>query len=128
MSFSGTFELQSQENYEPFMKASGIPADIIEKLKDVKSATKMEQNGNHFVVSVVTEGTTVLRNEFTIGEETDMNTITGDKVRTTVNLVDGKLVSQLKAATAVTEISGDILTTVITLNDIVYKSVSKRIA
>ncbi|XP_069832466.1 fatty acid-binding protein 1, liver-like [Dendropsophus ebraccatus] len=127
MSFAGTYELQTQENFEPFMKAIGLPAELIEVGKDIKSVTKIEQNGNHFVVTVTT-GPKVLHNEFNIGEETDIETITEEKVRSTVNIVDGKLVVQLNAVTSVTEISGDILTNVMTLKDIIYKRVSKRVA
>ncbi|XP_071982396.1 fatty acid-binding protein, liver-like [Engystomops pustulosus] len=127
MSFAGTYELQSQENFVPFMKAIGLPDDIIEMGKDIKSVTQIEQNGNHLIVTVTT-GPKVLRNEFNLGEESEIETLTEEKIKTTVNLVDGKLVVQLKAVHSVTEISGDILTNVMTLKDIVYKRVSKRVA
>ncbi|KAM3936565.1 fatty acid-binding protein, liver-like [Leptodactylus fuscus] len=127
MSFSGTYELQSHENFEPFMKAVGIPELFISKAKDAKTITSIEQNGNHFVITVTT-GPKVIRNEFNIGEETEFETFKKEKVKTTVNLVDGKLVMQLKAVTSVIEVSGDILTGVLSMNDIVYKKVSKRIA
>ncbi|KAM3936564.1 fatty acid-binding protein 1, liver-like [Leptodactylus fuscus] len=126
MSFSGTFELQSQENYEPFMKASGIPDDLIQKGKDVKSVTEIVQKGNHFVVTVTT-GPRVQRNEFTIGQEAELEAFSAEKVKATVNLVDGKLVVNLKGVTSVTEISGDLLINVLTMNDIAYKKISKRV-
>ncbi|KAM3938507.1 fatty acid-binding protein 1, liver-like [Leptodactylus fuscus] len=127
MSFAGTYELQTQENFEPFMKAIGLPEELIQKGKDIKSVTQIEQNGNHFVVTVTT-GPKVLRNEFNIGEESELESLTEEKIKTTVNIVDGKLVVQLKAVTSVTELSGDTLTNVMTLKDIVYKRVSKKIA
>ncbi|XP_071982398.1 fatty acid-binding protein 1, liver-like [Engystomops pustulosus] len=127
MAFNGTYELQSQENFEPFMKSFGIPDDVIEEVKDIKRVTKIEQNGDHFVISVTT-GDSVLRNEFTIGQESEMNSVTGQKNKTTVNLVDGKLVVDMNGIDSVTEISGDLLINVMTLNDIIYKSVSKRVA
>ncbi|XP_075704930.1 fatty acid-binding protein 1, liver-like [Rhinoderma darwinii] len=127
MSFSGTYELESQENFEPFMKAIGLSDDLIEKGKSIKSVTQIEQNGKHFVVKVTT-GTKVLHNEFNIGEESDIETLTEEKIRSTVNIVDGRLVVKLKAVTSVTELSGDILTNVMTLKDIVYRRVSKRVA
>ncbi|XP_044142206.1 fatty acid-binding protein 1, liver-like [Bufo gargarizans] len=127
MSFAGTYELQSQENFEPFMKAIGVPDDLIQKAKDIKSVTKIEQNGNHLAVTVTT-GPKVLHNEFDIGVESELETLTEEKILTTVNLVDGKLVVKLKAVTSVTEISGDILTNTMTLKDLVYKRVSKKIA
>nr|DBA29420.1 TPA: hypothetical protein GDO54_009645 [Pyxicephalus adspersus] len=80
MAFSGTYELQSQENFEPFMKAIGLPEELIQKGKDVKSVTEIVQNGNHFVVTVTT-GPKVLQNEFNIGEETELETLTEEKIR-----------------------------------------------
>ncbi|XP_075188768.1 fatty acid-binding protein 1, liver-like [Anomaloglossus baeobatrachus] len=126
MAFSGTFELQSQENFEAFGKAIGIPDDLIEKGKTVKSVTEIVQNGDHFVVTVTT-GPRVQRNEFTIGQEAEMETFTTEKIKATVNLVDGKLVVNLKGITSVTEVSGDLHINVLTLNDIVYKRISKRV-
>ncbi|XP_075044634.1 fatty acid-binding protein, liver-like [Mixophyes fleayi] len=126
MSFAGKYVMQTQENFVPFMKAIGLPDDLIEKGKDIKSVSEIEQNGNHFVVTVTT-GSKVLRNEFNIGEETEIETLTSDKVLSTVNLVDGKLVVKLKSVTSVTELTGDILTNVMTVKDIVYKRVSKKV-
>ncbi|XP_056410001.1 fatty acid-binding protein 1, liver-like isoform X1 [Hyla sarda] len=127
MSFAGTYELQSHENFETFMKAIGLPDDLIQIGKDIKSVTQIEQNGNHFVVTVTT-GPKVLRNEFNIGEETELETLTEEKIRSTVNIVDGKLVVKLKSVTSVTELSGDLLINVMTVKDIVYKRVSKKVA
>ncbi|XP_053314138.1 fatty acid-binding protein, liver [Spea bombifrons] len=127
MAFNGTYELQSQENFEPFMKAIGLPDDLIEKGKDIKSVSEIVQNGNHFVVTVTT-GPKVLRNEFTLGEEAELETLTGEKVKSVVNLEgDNKLVVKLKGVLSVTELSGDVLTNVLTVKDIVYKRISKRV-
>ncbi|KAM9330341.1 fatty acid-binding protein, liver [Gastrophryne carolinensis] len=125
MSFAGTYKLETHENFETFMKAIGLPDDLIEKGKDIKSVTEIQQDGNHFVVTVTT-GPKVLRNEFNIGEETELETLTEEKVRSTVNLENGKLVVALKGVRSVTELSGDTLTNTLTFKDIVYKRVSKR--
>ncbi|XP_063808160.1 fatty acid-binding protein, liver-like [Pseudophryne corroboree] len=126
MSFSGTYEQQSQENFVPFMTAIGLPEDLVERGKDLKSVTEIVQTGNHFVITITT-GPRVLRNEFTIGVETEMKTLAAEKVMSTANLVDGKLVVQLKGVTSVAEVSGDLLITVMTLKDLVYKNISKRV-
>ncbi|XP_077334115.1 fatty acid-binding protein, liver-like [Lithobates pipiens] len=126
MAFSGTFELQSQENFETFMKAIGLPEELIQKGKDVKSVTEIKQTGNHFDITVTT-GPKILHNVFTIGEETEVETLTAEKVKTTFNLEGGKLVVKLKGVTSTTEVSGDLLTNVMTVKDIVYKRVSKRV-
>ncbi|XP_056410005.1 fatty acid-binding protein 1, liver-like isoform X2 [Hyla sarda] len=106
---------------------ASLPDDLIQIGKDIKSVTQIEQNGNHFVVTVTT-GPKVLRNEFNIGEETELETLTEEKIRSTVNIVDGKLVVKLKSVTSVTELSGDLLINVMTVKDIVYKRVSKKVA
>uniref|UniRef100_A0AAY4ECC7 Cytosolic fatty-acid binding proteins domain-containing protein n=1 Tax=Denticeps clupeoides TaxID=299321 RepID=A0AAY4ECC7_9TELE len=80
MAFSGKYQLESQENFEPFMKAIGLPDDLIEKGKDIKSITEIEQNGDDFKVTVTT-GPKVLVNSFTIGKEAELETLTGEKVK-----------------------------------------------
>uniref|UniRef100_A0A3Q3WT00 Cytosolic fatty-acid binding proteins domain-containing protein n=1 Tax=Mola mola TaxID=94237 RepID=A0A3Q3WT00_MOLML len=79
MSFSGKYQLESQENFEPFMKAI-LPDELIQKGKDVKSVSEIEENGDDFKVTVTT-GPKVLVNNFTIGKEAELETITGEKVK-----------------------------------------------
>ncbi|XP_053556895.1 fatty acid-binding protein 1, liver-like [Bombina bombina] len=127
MGLSGKYELQSHENFEPFMKAIGLPDELIQKGKDVKSISEIVQNGKHFKVTVTT-GTKVLHNEFTIGEEAEIETLTGEKVKTVVQLEgDNKLIVQLKGITSISEQSGDILTNIMTVGNITYKRISKRV-
>ncbi|KAG9479469.1 hypothetical protein GDO78_011486, partial [Eleutherodactylus coqui] len=89
----------------------GLPDDLIQKGKDIKSITEIVQNDNHFVVKVTT-GSRVQSNEFTIGKETEIENLTNEKIKATVNLVNGKLVVKLKEVTSVTELSGDLLISV----------------
>ncbi|XP_078534812.1 fatty acid-binding protein, liver [Lissotriton helveticus] len=127
MNFSGKYELQSQENFEPFMKAIGLPDEMIQKGKDIKSTSEIEQSGKSFKVTVTT-GSKVLVNEFTLGEEAELETLTGEKVKSIVKLEgDNRLVTNLKSISSVTELSGDILTHILTLGDLTYKRISKRI-
>ncbi|XP_010623937.1 uncharacterized protein LOC104863271 [Fukomys damarensis] len=127
MNFSGKYQLQSEENFEPFMKAMGIPDDLIQKGKGLKGSTEIVQNGKHFKITM-TIGTRVNKHEFTLGEESEMETITGEKVKALVNLDgDNKLVATFKNTKSVTELSGDTLTSTMTVGDIVFKRISKRI-
>ncbi|KFP07079.1 fatty acid-binding protein, liver [Calypte anna] len=127
MSFTGKYELQSQENFESFMKAIGLPDDQIQKGKDIKSISEIVQDGKKFKVTVTT-GTKVLHNEFTIGEECDMEMLTGEKVKAVVQMEgNNKLVANLKGLKSVTELNGDIITNTVTMGDISYKRISKRI-
>ncbi|XP_051898458.1 fatty acid-binding protein 1, liver-like [Pristis pectinata] len=126
MDFSGQYELQSQENMKPFMNALGIPDDMIEKIKELKSVTKIVQNGKDFIVAVQT-GNQMLVNNFTLGRETYVETPTGEKVKATINLEgENKLVINTKDITSVAEFNGDLLINTITLGDIVYKRISKK--
>ncbi|KFO11003.1 Fatty acid-binding protein, liver [Balearica regulorum gibbericeps] len=126
MSFTGKYELQSQENFEPFMKALGLPDDQIQKGKDIKSISEIVQDGKKFKVTVTT-GSKVLHNEFTVGEECEMELLTGEKVKAVVQLEGNKLVATLKGLTSVTELNGDTITNTLTMGDLTYKRISKRI-
>uniref|UniRef100_A0A2K5MD34 Fatty acid binding protein 1 n=1 Tax=Cercocebus atys TaxID=9531 RepID=A0A2K5MD34_CERAT len=122
MSFSGKYQLQSQENFESFMKAMGLPEELIQKGKDIKSVTEIVQNGKHFKFTITT-GSKVMQNEFTVGEESELETMTGEKVK-----VGGHpfCCQNFPWNLSVTELNGDIITTM-TLGDIVFKRISKRI-
>ncbi|KAL0620178.1 Fatty acid-binding protein, liver [Plecturocebus cupreus] len=127
MNFTGKYQLQSHENFEPFMKAVGLPDELIQKGKDIKGVSEIVQNGKHFKLTITT-GSKVINNEFTLGEESELETVTGEKLKTVVQMEgDNKLVTTFKNIKSVTELNGDILTSTLTLGDIVFKRISKRI-
>ncbi|XP_004742435.1 fatty acid-binding protein, liver [Mustela nigripes] len=127
MNFSGKYQLQSQENFEAFMKAVGLPDELIQKGKDIKGVSEIVQNGKHFKLTITT-GPKVIQNEFTLGEECELETMTGEKVKAVVQMEgDNKLVTTFKGIKSVTELNGDVITNTMTLGDIVFKRVSKRI-
>ncbi|XP_008069922.1 fatty acid-binding protein, liver [Carlito syrichta] len=127
MNFSGRYQLQSQENFEPFMKAVGLPDDLIQKGKDIKGVSEIVQNGKHFKLTITT-GSKVIQNEFTLGEECELETMTGEKVKAVVQMEgDNKLVTTFKNIKSVTELNGDTITNTMTLGNIVFKRISKRI-
>uniref|UniRef100_A0A8C7ZNI6 Fatty acid binding protein 1b, tandem duplicate 1 n=1 Tax=Oryzias sinensis TaxID=183150 RepID=A0A8C7ZNI6_9TELE len=127
MSFTGKYQLESSENYEAFMKAVGISDENIQLTKGLKSITEMEENGDNFKVTVTT-GSHVIINSFTIGQETEMLSVTGEKIKTVVKKVGTKLMMHLKRADIVTElVDGNTLVTTMTLGDIAYKTTYKRI-
>uniref|UniRef100_A0A8D2J1M9 Fatty acid-binding protein, liver n=1 Tax=Varanus komodoensis TaxID=61221 RepID=A0A8D2J1M9_VARKO len=112
MSFTGKYELQSHENFVPFMKAIGLPDELIEKGKDAKTISEIVQEGKKFKVTVTT-GSKVMTNEFTIGEEAELETPTGEKVKAIVQMEgENKLVANLKNIKSVTELNGDTITNV----------------
>ncbi|KAG2466908.1 FABP1 protein, partial [Polypterus senegalus] len=85
----------------------GLPDEMIEKGKEAKSISEIVQNGNSFKVTVTT-GTKVLVNEFTIGEEAELQTPTGEKIKGVVTKEgENKLKVNLKGIESVTELCGD---------------------
>ncbi|NXA54322.1 FABPL protein, partial [Nothocercus julius] len=127
MSFNGKYELQSQENFEAFMKALGLPDEQIQKGKDIKSVSEIVQNGKKFKITVTT-GSKVLTSEFTLGEESEIEMLTGEKVKAIVQMEgDNKLVATFKGLKSVTVLNGDTLTNTMTMGDLTYKRISKRI-
>lgn len=58
----------------------GIPDELIQKGKDLKSISEIEETGDDFKVTVTT-GSNVITNCFTIGKETELQTLTGEKVK-----------------------------------------------
>ncbi|NXM89594.1 FABPL protein, partial [Oenanthe oenanthe] len=127
MSFAGKYELQSQENFEPFMRALGLSEEEIQKGKDLKSVSEIVQDGKKFKVTVTT-GSKVVKNEFTIGEESEIELLNGEKAKVVVQMEgNNKLVTQVKGMKSVTEVNGDIITYTMTMGDLTLKRVSKRI-
>ncbi|KAL7828475.1 hypothetical protein SRHO_G00321090 [Serrasalmus rhombeus] len=126
MAFSGKYQLESQEGFEAFMKAIGLPDDLIEKGKDIKSTSEIEQNGDNFKVTVTT-GAKVLVNSFTVGQEAELETLTGEKVKSVVTKEGNKLKVTLKGIESVTElVNANTLVNTLTLGNLTYKRVSKR--
>merc|ERR1739845_125014 len=123
MSFSGKYQLESQENFEPFMKAIGVPDELIQKGKDVKSISEIEEIGDNFKVTVTT-GPRVLVNNFTIGQEAELETITGEKCKGVVMREGTKLKVSLKGIDSVTElVDENTIAHVMTVAGIVYKRI-----
>ncbi|XP_054247556.1 fatty acid-binding protein, liver-like [Indicator indicator] len=127
MSFTGKYELQSQENFEPFMKALGIPDEMIRKIKDNKYTAEIVQDGKKFKVTA-TIGSKVMRNEFAIGEEFDYELMTGQKIKALFQMEgNNKLVGTMKGMKYINELNGDVMTSVATMGDLTYKRIMKRI-
>ncbi|XP_032917085.1 fatty acid-binding protein, liver-like [Catharus ustulatus] len=127
MSFSGKYQLQSQENFEPFMRALGLPEEEIQKGKDLKSVSEIVQDGKKFKFTITT-GSKVVKNEFTIGEESEIQLLNGEKAKVVVQMEgNNKLVTEVKGMKSVTELNGDTITHTMTMGDLTMKRVSKRI-
>ncbi|XP_019367948.1 PREDICTED: fatty acid-binding protein, liver-like isoform X2 [Gavialis gangeticus] len=82
MAFSGTWQVYAQENYEEFLKAIGLPDEIIKVAPNIKPVIEILQNGSNFVVTSKTPKQSVT-NSFTLGKEADITTMDGKKMKVT---------------------------------------------
>uniref|UniRef100_A0A8D2IY53 Fatty acid binding protein 6 n=1 Tax=Varanus komodoensis TaxID=61221 RepID=A0A8D2IY53_VARKO len=81
MSFSGKYEVESDENYDNFVKRIGLSPDLIEKGKNAKIITEVIHNGDEFTWSQIYPGGTTTTNKFVIGKESEMETMVGKKFK-----------------------------------------------
>ncbi|XP_012500256.1 PREDICTED: gastrotropin [Propithecus coquereli] len=128
MAFSGKFELESEKNYDEFMKRLGLSSDVIEKARNFKTITEVQQDGQDFTWSQNYSGGNIMTNKFTVGKECDIQAIGGKKFKATVELEGGKLVVNFPTYRQTSEIVGDKLVETSTYGDVVYERVSKRLA
>lgn len=106
MAFSGTWNVYAQENYETFLRAVGLPEDVVKVAKDVNPIIEIQQNGNDFVVTSKTPKHSN-SNSFTVGKESEITSIGGKKIKVTVNLEGGRLICSSDKFSHIQEIKGD---------------------
>ncbi|XP_053572195.1 gastrotropin-like [Bombina bombina] len=127
MAFSGKYEVESQQNYDEFMKAIGIPDDVIERGRDFKFTTEVVQNGNDFTWSQIYPGHTKT-NKFTVGQESEMETVSGKKFKATVQLEGGKLVCGFGKYLHTSEIANGKLVETSVAGGLTFVRTSKRLS
>ncbi|XP_030224477.1 gastrotropin [Gadus morhua] len=86
MAFTGKYILESQENYEQFLEAIGL----LSAKTDHKVVTEVVQDGDHFTWTQSIPNWT-WSNEFTIGQECELQTMTGAKFTANVTMEGGKI-------------------------------------
>merc|ERR1711881_44999 len=91
--FCGKFVIDRRENYDGFMKGVGIPDEFIEKGRDAKVETQITKNGDSYTITRVRPAGTS-SNTLTLGQESELDTIKGDKIKVTVTFADGKLTAK----------------------------------
>ncbi|XP_040271583.1 gastrotropin-like [Bufo bufo] len=127
MAFTGKYQVESQENYDAFMKLIGIPDDKIEKGRDFNYTTEVVQSGNDFTWSQLYPGFT-LTNKFTVNQEADLETMGGKKFKATVRLEGGKLVVDFPNYNHTSEIVGGKLVETSVSGAVSFKRISKKVA
>ncbi|XP_041844439.1 fatty acid-binding protein 10-A, liver basic [Melanotaenia boesemani] len=126
MDFSGTWQVYSQENYEEFLRAMELSEDVIKMAKEVKPITEIKQTGNDFVITSKTPGKSVT-NSFTIGEEAEITTMDGKKLKCIVNIEGGKLVCKTGKMCHMQELKGGEMIETMTVGSTTLVRRSKKI-
>ncbi|XP_056373311.1 gastrotropin-like [Hyla sarda] len=127
MAFTGKYEVESQENYEAFMKLIGIPDDKIEKGKNFKYTTEIVQNGNEFSWSQIYPGHTTT-NKFVLGQESELHSMAGKTFKTTIRSDGGKIVVDFPNYHHTSEIAGGKLVETSVAGGVTFKRISKKVA
>ncbi|XP_007948105.1 gastrotropin [Orycteropus afer afer] len=128
MAFNGKYEIESEKNYDEFMKRLGLPSSAIEKGRNFKIVTEVQQDGQNFTWSQHYPGGQSMTNKFIIGKECDMETMGGKKFKATVQMEGGKVVVDFPNYHQTSEIVDGKLVEISTIGDVTYERVSKRLA
>ncbi|CAL8272063.1 unnamed protein product [Boreogadus saida] len=121
MAFTGKYILESQENYEHFLEAIGL----LSAKTDHKVVTEVVQDGDHFTWTQSIPNWT-WSNEFTIGQECELQTMTGAKFTANVTMEGGKIKIQFPQYLFTAEIVEDKLEINCTTPGLVFKRVNTR--
>merc|ERR1712142_1101503 len=113
--FVGKFIIDRRENYDGFMKGVGVPDEYIEKGRDAKVTTEIAQNGDSFVITRIRPAGTT-SNTLTLGKESELDTIKGDKIKVTVTFAGGVLTAKGEKYEMVMSLKGNSLKESLTVN------------
>uniref|UniRef100_A0A8C2NI08 Fatty acid binding protein 6 n=1 Tax=Capra hircus TaxID=9925 RepID=A0A8C2NI08_CAPHI len=137
MAFTGKYEIESEKNYDDFMKRLGLSSDTIEKGRNFKVISEIQQDGQNFIWSQHYPGGHSISNNFTVGKETEMETVGNKKfkldlshilMQVTVKMEGGKVVVDSANYHHTAEIVDGKLVEVSTLGGVTYERVSKKVA
>ncbi|XP_003968881.2 fatty acid-binding protein, heart [Takifugu rubripes] len=120
--FVGTWNLISSEKFDDYMKELGVGVALRKMGGLAKPSTIISIDGD----KVVLKTSSTFKNteiSFKLGEEFDESTADGRNVKSTVNIVDGKMVHAQKwddkETTLVREVNDKSLTLTLTLGKVV---------
>ncbi|KAI9999572.1 hypothetical protein NQD34_018391 [Periophthalmus magnuspinnatus] len=120
--FVGTWNLKTSENFDEYMKALGVGFATRKIGGMTKPTTIISMEGEQ--VTIKTQS--AVKNtelSFKLGEEFDETTADDRKVKSIINIEDGKMVHvqkwEGKETSLVREVNGNALTLTLTLGDVV---------
>ncbi|XP_015256043.1 PREDICTED: gastrotropin [Cyprinodon variegatus] len=125
MAFAGKYQLETQENYEEFLEATGLQNAKTEH----KVVTEVVQDGDNYTWTQTIPGWS-WSISFTIGKECEMESIKGVTFKGTVTMKDGKICLQFPEYFFTAEIIDDKLVMICVTpgeKGVAMKRVCKRI-
>lgn len=125
MTFTGKYELETQENYEEFLEAIGL----LSAKTDHKVITEVAQNGNDFTWTQ-TIPNWKWTNTFSVGQECELVTMKGIKFKAPVLMDNGRISVQFPQYHFTAEVTGDKLIMNCTTpgeKGVTFKRTSRRI-
>ncbi|XP_051276767.1 gastrotropin [Dicentrarchus labrax] len=125
MAFTGKYELETQDKYEEFLEAIGL----LNAKTDHKVVTEVVQDGNNFTWTQTIPGWT-WSNQFSVGQECELKTMTGSNFKAPVTFEGGKISVEFPQYHFTAEIVEDKLVMYcITPGEkgVTFKRISKRI-
>ncbi|XP_072289625.1 gastrotropin-like [Eucyclogobius newberryi] len=125
MAFTGKYELESQENYVEFLEAIGL----LKAKTDHKVITDVQQDGDKLTWTQTVPNWT-WSNTFTVGQECELSTMTGEKFKAPVTLESGRISIQFPQYHLTAEIvDNKLIMTCVTAGEkgVTFKRVNKRI-
>ncbi|XP_067668459.1 fatty acid-binding protein, adipocyte-like [Haliotis asinina] len=118
----GTWNFHSQENLDGYMKAIGVPEEMREVAKKSKPLLEITKDASDQFMIRTTVGDKVKEYKFVIGVSFDHVSLTGQPMKSVVNLVGEKMVETqtLGDSNIVIErsVEGDQLQSRMTANDV----------
>ncbi|XP_003970445.1 gastrotropin [Takifugu rubripes] len=125
MTFTGKYELETQENYEEFLEAIGL----LGAKTDHKVITEVVQNGNDFTWTQTIPNWT-WSNTFSVGQECELVTMKGIQFKAPVRMENGKISVQFPQYHFTAEVNGDKLIMNCTTpgeKGVTFKRISRRL-
>ncbi|GAB6024807.1 hypothetical protein CHUAL_009927 [Chamberlinius hualienensis] len=112
MAFNGKYRLQSSDNFENYMRAIGVPEQLIQAGADSNAETTIQEVNGSYVITLSASGRTITLT-FQLGTEFEETTPHGVKVKTVVTKEGNKLIQKQTGpieSVIIREINGDLLT------------------
>uniref|UniRef100_A0A8C4QXH3 Fatty acid binding protein 6, ileal (gastrotropin) n=1 Tax=Eptatretus burgeri TaxID=7764 RepID=A0A8C4QXH3_EPTBU len=101
----GKWELESQNNFEAFMRKMGVEEEKIAKAKTEKQSVEITSSGDTFTITVHNPAKT-FSNTITVGQENEIELANGQKAKGMITAEGGKLITKMAKMSRTSEVVG----------------------